>query len=71
MLFHAGRDYPLAIQFLRSYLALSNTVEEAPVFKAHYLLGELLENKATARPRPKNIAVRSPWLTPSAQPRTA
>lgn len=45
MLFHAGRDYPLAIQFLRSYLAFSNKVEEAPVFKAHYLLGELLEKQ--------------------------
>src|ERR1700691_4003659 len=45
MLFRAGRDYPLAIQLLRSYLASSNTVEEAPVFKAHYLLGELLEKQ--------------------------
>jgi tetratricopeptide (TPR) repeat protein len=45
MLFRAGRDYPIAIQLLRSYLAFSNTVEEAPVFKAHYLLGELLEKQ--------------------------
>ena len=45
MLFRAGRDYPLAIQLLRSYLASSNTVEEAPAFKAHYLLGELLEKQ--------------------------
>ena len=45
MLFRAGRDYPLAIQLLHSYIASSNTVEEAPVFKAHYLLGELLEKQ--------------------------
>ena len=45
MLFRAGLDYPLAIQLLHSYIASSNTVEEAPVFKAHYLLGELLEKR--------------------------
>ncbi|MFZ0997522.1 MAG: tetratricopeptide repeat protein [Candidatus Sulfotelmatobacter sp.] len=46
MLFRAGLDYPLAIQLLRSYLGSSNTVEEAPAFKAHYLLGELLEKQS-------------------------
>jgi tetratricopeptide (TPR) repeat protein len=45
MLFRTGRNYPLAIQVLRSYLASSNTIEEAPAFKAHYLLGELLERQ--------------------------
>src|SRR5271155_2017848 len=45
MLLRTGRDYPLAIQLLRSYLASSNMVEEAPAFKAHYLLGELLEKQ--------------------------
>jgi tetratricopeptide (TPR) repeat protein len=45
MLLRAGRDYPLAIRLLRSYLASNNTVEEAPAFKAHYLLGELLEKQ--------------------------
>ncbi len=45
MLFGADRDYPLAIKLLRSYLGFSNTAEEAPVFKAHYLLGELLEKQ--------------------------
>jgi tetratricopeptide (TPR) repeat protein len=44
MLFRAGRDYPLAIRLVRSYLA-SATVEEYPAFKAHYLLGELLEKQ--------------------------
>lgn len=45
MLLRADLDYPLAIQLLRIYLASSNTAEEAPVFKAHYLLGELLEKQ--------------------------
>src|SRR5271166_5731658 len=32
MLFRAGRDSPLAIRLLRSYVASPNTVEEAPAF---------------------------------------
>jgi tetratricopeptide (TPR) repeat protein len=46
MLLRAGRDYPLATRLVRRYLGSANTVEEAPVFKAHYLLGELLEKQA-------------------------
>lgn len=45
ILLRAGRDYPLAMRLLRRYIASSNTVEEAPVFKAHTLLGELLEKQ--------------------------
>ncbi len=45
LLLRSGRDFPLAIRLLRRYIASSNTVEEAPVFKAHYLLGELLEKQ--------------------------
>lgn len=41
-LLRAGRNYPLAVDFLRRYLA-TGPVEEAPAFKAHYLLGALLE----------------------------
>ena len=39
-----NRDYPLAIRLVRRYLA-SGPVEEWPAFKAHYLLGELLEKQ--------------------------
>lgn len=49
-LYRIGRDTALAIQLLRRYLA-SGPVEEAPAFKAHYLLGALLEkqgNRAAA-----------------------
>jgi tetratricopeptide (TPR) repeat protein len=45
ILLRASRDYPIAIRLVRRYIASSNTVEEAPVFKAHVLLGELLEKQ--------------------------
>lgn len=45
MLLRTGREAPMAIRLLRRYIASSNTEEEAPVFKAHNLLGELLEKQ--------------------------
>jgi len=45
ILLRAGGDYTLAIRLVRRYVSSSTTVEEAPVFKAHYLLGELLEKQ--------------------------
>ena len=44
MLYRAGRSYPFAAEMLRRYLA-SGPVEAAPAFKAHYLLGMLLEKQ--------------------------
>ncbi len=44
LLFRAGRNFPGAIQAIRSYLS-SNTVEDAPVYQAHYLLGSILEKQ--------------------------
>ena len=38
----AGRDFPFAVELLQRYLS-STTVEQAPAFKAHYLLGTVLE----------------------------
>lgn len=43
LLLRAGRDFPLAMRQLRRYLAAP--VEEAPAFKAHELLGQLLEKQ--------------------------
>jgi Tfp pilus assembly protein PilF len=43
-LFHFGRNPVLAIQVLRQYLT-ARPVEEAPAFKAHYLLGSLFEKQ--------------------------
>ncbi len=44
MLYRTGRRYPFAIEMLHRYLA-SGPVEAAPAFKAHYLLGVLLEKQ--------------------------
>ena len=43
-LLRAGRDFPYAIDLLKRYLA-GQMVEEAPSFKAHYLLGAILEKQ--------------------------
>lgn len=40
-----GRNLPHAIELLKRYLASNSTVEQAPAFKAHYLLGTLLEKQ--------------------------
>ena len=45
MLLRAKRDLPQATQLLRRYLSSNVTVEEAPAFKAHYLLGTALEQQ--------------------------
>lgn len=44
MLYRAGRNFPLATELLQRYLA-TGPVEAAPAFKAHYLLGMLLEKQ--------------------------
>ena len=43
-LYRTGRNSELAVQALKRYLA-DGPVEEAPAFKAHYLLGALLERQ--------------------------
>jgi cytochrome c-type biogenesis protein CcmH/NrfG len=43
LLLNSGRNFPGAIKLLRQYLASDALVEEAPAFRAHYLLGTLLE----------------------------
>jgi tetratricopeptide (TPR) repeat protein len=44
ILLRAERNYPFAAQLLNRYLA-TGPVEEAPAFKAHYLLGMVLEKQ--------------------------
>jgi TolA-binding protein len=43
-LYRTGRNYPLAAVLLRRYLVVG-PVEDAPAFRAHYLLGEVLEKQ--------------------------
>jgi tetratricopeptide (TPR) repeat protein len=42
-LYQSGRDFPSAVQYLKTYLASNNMVEDAPAFRAHYLLGRIYE----------------------------
>jgi tetratricopeptide (TPR) repeat protein len=44
LLYHAGLHYPFATELVQRYLA-TGPVEAAPAFKAHYLLGMLLEKQ--------------------------
>jgi tetratricopeptide (TPR) repeat protein len=43
-LYRTGRNYALAVQLLRRYMAVG-PVEDAPAFRAHFLLGEVLEKQ--------------------------
>jgi len=50
-LFQSGRDFQTAVQYLKQYLASGAMVEDAPAFRAHYLLGQIYEkmgNKSDA-----------------------
>jgi tetratricopeptide (TPR) repeat protein len=47
MLLRTGRDYPMAVRLLHRYL--SSPSEEGPAFKAHDLLGQLLEKQGDGR----------------------
>jgi tetratricopeptide (TPR) repeat protein len=42
-LFQSGRDFASAVQYLKQYLASNAMVEDAPAFRAHYLLGQIYE----------------------------
>lgn len=44
LLFRSNRNFPMAVRLLRRYLS-SGPVEEGPAFKAHDLLGQLLEKQ--------------------------
>lgn len=44
LLLRTGRNFPGAAQMLRDYLD-NHTSEDGPAFRAHYLLGELLEKQ--------------------------
>jgi tetratricopeptide (TPR) repeat protein len=41
----AGRNLPAAIQIVRRYIASDSPTEKSPLFKAHYVLGTVLEKQ--------------------------
>jgi tetratricopeptide (TPR) repeat protein len=43
MLLKSSRNLPLAAREMRDYIESGHTVEDAPVFRAHYLLGQIME----------------------------
>lgn len=45
ILIHTDRNLPQAAQLLKRYIASTTTVEQAPPFKAHYLLGTVLQKQ--------------------------
>jgi tetratricopeptide (TPR) repeat protein len=45
LLLDTNRNLPEASELLRRYVSSASTVEQAPAFKAHYLLGTLLEKQ--------------------------
>lgn len=47
LLLRTGRDYPMAVRLLRRYLTAP--VEEGPAFKAHDMLGQVLEKQGDRR----------------------
>jgi tetratricopeptide (TPR) repeat protein len=50
-LFSAGKDLASAVQYVKQYLGSNAMVEDAPAFRAHYLLGQIYEkmgNKSDA-----------------------
>jgi tetratricopeptide (TPR) repeat protein len=42
---HVGRDLPKAANLMRKYLATAVDNDEAPLFEAHYMLGQILEKQ--------------------------
>ena len=70
LLLRTGRDYALAIRLARRSIASSDTVKEAPVFKAHTLLAELLEKQGERPAAAEDTARRSPWPTRSVRLKT-
>ena len=45
LLLHSGRNFAGATQFLRHYVSGEDPSEDGPAFRAHYLLGVLLEKQ--------------------------
>ena len=42
-LLQAGRNFPAAAHYVKTYLSSGGLVEDAPAFRAHYLLGQIYE----------------------------
>ena len=66
-LFQSGRDFASAVQYLKKYLDSGDMVEDAPAFRAHYLLGQIYEKsgkKSDAVDRVQGFARSCFWFRP-------
>ena len=70
ILIHAQRNLPEAVELLRAYLKLNKSVEQAPAFKVHYLLGnadEKLGNQEAAATEYKSALAMAKDFQPARQ----
>ena len=70
ILIHAQRNLPEAVELLRAYLKLNKSVEQAPAFKVHYLLGtadEKLGNQEAAASEYKSALAMAKEFQPARQ----
>ena len=69
-LFQSGRDFSGAVQYLKQYLASNAMVEDAPAFRAHFLLGQIYEkmgNKSDAVAEYKSSLAMASGFAPAAK----
>jgi len=70
VLIHAQRNLPEGMELLRTYLKLNKSVEQAPAFKVHYLLGaadEKLGDQAAAAAEYKSALALAKDFQPARQ----
>ena len=69
-LLSAGRDFPSAVEYVKQYLGSNAMVEDAPAFRAHYLLGQIYEkmgNKSQAATEYKASLALASGFAPAAK----
>src|SRR5215471_8737633 len=69
-LLSAGRDFPSAVEYVKQYLGSNAMVEDAPAFRAHYLLGQIYEkmgNKSEAATEYKASLALASGFAPAAK----
>ena len=64
-LYQGGRDFPEAAQYLQQYLSSGELVEDAPAFRAHYLLGQIYEKMGSSAAAAARIS-KPHWRWPPA-----
>jgi len=69
-LFQSGQNYPTAVEDLKKYLNSGALTEDAPAFRAHYLLGQIYEkmgDKSSAAAEYKASLALASGFTPASK----